>query len=68
MQRGVYVFVVPVFGCIGLYVVASGLLDPAGTFITPLYNPVTTGMAAFLLSPGLRYCAEKSVMPGHEGR
>ncbi len=59
LQRGVYVFVVPVFGCIGLYVVASGLLDPAGTFITPLYNPVTTVMAGFLLLTGAAILCRK---------
>ena len=42
-----------------VYVVASGLLDPAGTFITPLYNPVTTVMAVFSFSPGLPYLPKK---------
>ncbi len=59
MQKGAYVFVVPVFGCTGLYVVAAGLLDPSGTSITPLYNPVTTVMAGLLLLIGAAILCRK---------
>ena len=46
-------FVVIVFGIIGLYLVVAGLVSPAGTFITPLYNQVTNGVAGLLLLIGM---------------
>jgi hypothetical protein len=45
-------FVVISWGIIGLYLVAAGLISPAGTFITPLYNQVTNVMAGLLLLIG----------------
>ena len=52
IKTGACTFVVIVFGITGLYLVAAGLLSHAGTFITPLYNPVTTVMAGLLLFSG----------------
>jgi len=52
IKTGACTFVLIVFGITGLYLVAAGLLSPVGTFITPLYNPVTTVMAGLLLLNG----------------
>jgi hypothetical protein len=52
VKNGVFTFVAAAFGCIGLYLVAAGLMSTEGTFITPLYNPVTTVMAGLLLLSG----------------
>jgi hypothetical protein len=43
-----YMFIPLAFGTIGLYLVAAGLLNPAGTFITPFYDPVTNVMAGLI--------------------
>jgi hypothetical protein len=48
MKTGAFTFAVTAFGCIGFYLVAAGLMSPEGTFITPLYNPVTNVMAGLL--------------------
>jgi len=52
IKTGAYTFIVVAFGCIGLYLVAAGLMSPAGTFITPLYNQVTNVMAGVLTLGG----------------
>jgi hypothetical protein len=52
IKTGVYTFVVLVFGGIGLYLVAAGLLGTVGTFMTPHYNQVPTVMAGLLAVSG----------------
>ena len=52
IKTGGYMLVVVVFGGIGLYLVAAGLMSPAGTLITPLYNQVTNVMAGLLALSG----------------
>jgi hypothetical protein len=45
MKTAADAVVILFFAGSGVYLVASGLLSPAGTIIAPLYNPVTTMMA-----------------------
>lgn len=41
-----------VLGAAGLFLVAAGFMIPGGTFITPLYSPVTTVLAGLFLLIG----------------
>jgi hypothetical protein len=52
IKTGAYTFIIVMFGCIGLYLVAAGLMVPAGTFTTPFYNQVTNVMAGLLALTG----------------
>jgi hypothetical protein len=52
IKTGAYLFIVVAFGGIGLYLVAAGLMSPAGTFITPFYNQMTNVMAGLLALSG----------------
>jgi hypothetical protein len=52
MKTGAYTFIVVAFWGIGLYLVAAGLMSPAGTFITPLINQMTNVMAGLLALSG----------------
>jgi hypothetical protein len=52
MKSAAYTFIVVVFGAVGFYLVAAGLMRPAGTFITPLYNQMTNVMAGLLALSG----------------
>jgi hypothetical protein len=55
-------FVFLIFAGSGLCLVASGLLSPGGTFIAPLYNPVTTIMAGFILLIGALILIREKMM------
>ena len=48
MKNGVTAFVLSGSLCLGFYLVVAGLISPTGTFITPLYNQVTTVIAGLL--------------------
>jgi membrane-bound metal-dependent hydrolase YbcI (DUF457 family) len=52
IKTGAYTFIVVAFGGIGLYLVAAGLTNPAGTLITPSYNQMTNVMAGLLALSG----------------
>jgi len=52
VKTRVYVFIIVIFGGIGLCLVAAGLLSPADTVITPLYHQVTNVMTGLLFLIG----------------
>jgi hypothetical protein len=52
VTRSAYTFFVVVFGGTGLFLVAAGLTSPAGMFLSPFYNQMTTVMAGLLALSG----------------
>ncbi len=52
IKTDVYRFIVVVFGGIGVYLIAAGLLNTSDTFITPFYYQMTNVIAGFLALVG----------------
>jgi hypothetical protein len=69
IKTGAYTFIVVVFGGIGLYLVAAGLMSPSGSFITPFYNQINNLIAGLLALSGAvamsweKYDTPHQIMP-----
>jgi hypothetical protein len=66
IKTGVYTFLVVAFGCTGLFLVATGLMSPSGTFITAYNNEMNNLLAGLLsLSGAVIMSREKYDTPYH---
>jgi hypothetical protein len=69
MKSGAYTFIVVVIAGTGLYLVAAGLMSPAGTFMIPFNTQVNNLMTGFLALTGAvimrreKYDAPDQIMP-----